>query len=109
MRQSANRRRVRTGERGRLTGLDDAGRLGAVAGARAGGNAETCNRDAGNQGDNDDLEMRAAVCAVDRVVHGGLLPSTRLLVAWRCSPGRFPADGVRVENCFVEAEICFVA
>src|SRR3954471_13513294 len=89
MRQSANRRRVRTGERGRLTGLDDAGRLGAVAGARAGGNAETCNRDAGNQGDNDDLQMRAAVCAVDRVVHGGLLPSTRRLLDGGLGPAGF--------------------
>src|SRR5436305_2203948 len=66
----ADDRSARTGDRDRLAALHDPGGLGgAVVGRGPRRNAEARERDAGHQGDNNDLEMGRSVCTVNGMVH----------------------------------------
>src|SRR5580704_268738 len=79
---SADHRHVRACQRHRLAGLDDACGLG-IAVVRINGasrDAEPCHRDTRDERHDHNLEVGRAICAVDRMVHGGLLlPSSRPL------------------------------
>src|SRR5437868_1743815 len=68
----AHHRGAGAGDGDGVAGLHDAGSLGVFVSTGASRDAEARDRDACHQGHDNDLEMRRAIGAVDRVVHGSL-------------------------------------